>query len=186
MLRGLVREEVRRRTLRENLTDLAGIEKSVRGALASTAATTQATALGGNVTGLFVGGGAPANAKLKEALEAQEREKMLSAADKALHDRRQENAERERALKLYETETALKVEEENARLVEQQAKNKETHAKGDAAATRIQLGPFSEMTPGLVLSHAMMEMARSGHVATVHFTPDVVSAIQAAARAPGP
>jgi len=186
ILRGLVREEVRRRKLRENLTDVAGIEKSVREAFASEAASFQAAAVGGKIVALFVTGVVPANAKLKEALEAEEREKMLSAADKALHDRRQENAERERALKLYESETALKVEEQNVRLVEQQAKNKEAQARGDAAATRIQLGPFAEMTPGLVLSHAMMEMARSGHVATIHFTPEVVSAIQAAAQAPGP
>jgi hypothetical protein len=186
ILRGLVREEVRRRTLRENLTDVAGIEKSVRDTLAGAVPIAQVTAVGGTITALFVSGVTPANAKLKEALEAEEREKMLSAADKALHDRRQQNAERERTLKLYESETALKVEEQNAHMVEQQAKNKETQAKGDAAATRIQLGPFAEMTPGMVLSHAMMEMARSGHVATIHFTPEVVSAIQAAAQPPRP
>src|SRR5262249_9153208 len=90
ILRGLVREEVRRRTLRENLTDIAGIEKSVREAFASETASSQAIPVGGKIAALFVSGVAPANAKLKEALEAEEREKMLSAADKALHDRRQE------------------------------------------------------------------------------------------------
>jgi hypothetical protein len=98
----------------------------------------------------------------------------------------QENAERGRTLKLYESETALKVEEENAHMVEPQRGTRRRRRRATRRRHASSSARFAEMTPGMVLSHAMMEMTRSGHVATIHFTPEVVNAIQAAAPAPVP
>ena len=65
----------------------------------------------------------PADEEVEEAIGAQERQTMLTEADKALHGRRMKASENERTVKQYEADTKLELEKKQGKLLDEQAKN---------------------------------------------------------------
>jgi hypothetical protein len=116
--------------------------------------------------------------EVEQAIGARERQAMLTEADRALHDRRLKAAENERAVKTYEAETTLKLEEARAQLLEQQGENKKKEAEADAEATRARLAPFNDAEAGRVLGAALMKMAEGGRIANLSIVPEMLAALQ--------
>lgn len=111
------------------------------------------------------------------AIGARERQAMLAEADRAMHDRRLMAAANDRAVLAFEAVTQLKLEEDRAKLIDEQNKNKEKEAEGDAKATGLRLTPLKEVGPGTLLGAALMRMAESG-VDSVVFGPELLGALQ--------
>ncbi len=120
----------------------------------------------------------PNDDSVAETLGVNEREEMLTKADKARHDRRTKAAENERTLKEYEVETAKKVEEKRGLLISEQSKNKEAEAQSDAKATEIRMKVLADVQPGKILGAALMEIAKSGRLGSVSLTTELLSAIK--------
>ena len=71
----------------------------------------------------------PNDDEVTASIGSKERQTMLTQADLALHTRRLKAAESDRGVKTYESETALKLEEERAKLLAQQIMNKQQEAE---------------------------------------------------------
>lgn len=180
LLQSFVRGKVEKLALRESLAATADIERDVLAAVKSASGAFRE--LGVEIKNLFVTDVTPANPDLKKALEAEEREKMLSAADRALAERRKSAAENDRVLKEYEAETAQRLEAERAKLIEERNKNLSAEAAADADAVAKRLAPYANVAPGLVLALGIREIAASGRIGQFNFTPDVLAAINAAVK----
>jgi hypothetical protein len=116
--------------------------------------------------------------EVEQAIGARERQAMLTEADRALHDRRLKAAENERAVKTYEAETALRLEEERTKLLDRQGENKKKEALADAEAMKTRLAPFNEVEAGKVLGAALMRMAEGGRIANLSIVPELLTALQ--------
>lgn len=113
-----------------------------------------------------------------EALGSKEREKMLSDADKARHERQMDAAKNARAVKKYESATALTLETDRAKIVAEQSKNKLQEATGDAAATEKRLEPLLSVEAGKVLAFALVEGLKNNRVGTIVIGPELYGALQ--------
>ena len=120
----------------------------------------------------------PADHDVEAAIGAQERQSMLTEADRALNERRMKAAENERKVKQYEADTELELEIKQGELLEQQAKNKEKEAQADARATEIRLAPLESVEPGKILGAALMEGFKSGRVGSIVVAPELLAALQ--------
>jgi regulator of protease activity HflC (stomatin/prohibitin superfamily) len=123
----------------------------------------------------------PADEDLSEALGAREREEMLTAMDDAIADRRRRAAEKDRDIRKYEEETALKLAEDQAERVAQEGRNKVATAEAEAAAAAKLLEPYGEVDPGKMLALSLMEAAKRG-LRSVSIDPGLLAAIKGAAR----
>lgn len=119
----------------------------------------------------------PADEEVEGAIGAQERQTMLTEADKALHERRLKAAANERAVKEYEAETKLELEKKQAALLDEQAKNKEKEATADAKATGIRLAPLKEVEAGKLLGAAIMDAAKTGRLGSLSITSEFLAAV---------
>jgi len=119
--------------------------------------------------------------EVAEAIGSTERQAMLSEADTAMHDRRIKAAQNERKVKTYESATALTLEKERAKLVDQQGENEKAKATTDAAAIETRLGPYKELDPGLLLAVSINKMAERG-VSNLTIAPELLAAIKTAAK----
>lgn len=115
---------------------------------------------------------------VEEAIGAKERQLMLAAADDALHQRRLNGAENDRAVQTYEAATRLTLEKARTELIERQNENKRLEAQTDEETTRARLTPFSEIDAGKSLAAALMEMARGGRIGTLVIGPEILAALQ--------
>jgi hypothetical protein len=120
----------------------------------------------------------PADQDVEAAIGAQERQLMLTEADRALHDRRMKASENERKVKQYEADTKLELEIKQGDLLDQQAKSKEKEAKADAKATEIRLAPLEAVEAGKILGAALMDGLKSGRVGTIVVAPELLGALQ--------
>lgn len=136
------------------------------------------TRLGVTVAALFITSVAPANPDLKKALEAEAREQLFAAADKALADRRRNAAESDRALKEYEAETARTLEEQRAALVKERNANTIAEAEADATAAEKRLAPYRDADPRMLFALGIRELGASNRIGQVNFTPDFLAAMQ--------
>lgn len=178
-LQTFVRGEIGAKTLKEMLVAAAVLKDAVFAAITANADPWKAVGI--EVVSLFITGVAPANLDLKKALEAEAREKMLATADKAVADRRRAAAESDRGLKEYEAETARTLEERRAQLVKVRNANTVAEAEADAKAIDERLRPYRSMDAGTLLALGINEMGKSGRVGTFNVTPDLLSAVTAAA-----
>jgi SPFH domain / Band 7 family len=111
------------------------------------------------------------------AIGAEERQGMLTEADKALHDRRLKASQNERAVKQYEADTKLELEKKQGALLEEQAKNKQKEAETDAEATKTRLAPLKDVESGKLVGAAIMEAAKSGRMTNIAITTELLAAI---------
>ena len=116
--------------------------------------------------------------EVEQAIGARERQAMLSGADGALHERRLKAAENERAVKTYEAQTELRLEEARAELLDKQGENKQKEAEADAAAAKARLAPYNEAEAGNVLGAALMKMAEGGRIQNLSIVPELLAALQ--------
>lgn len=119
----------------------------------------------------------PVDEEVSEALGSQEREKLLTDADKARHARRMSGVRNERTVKKYEAETALHLEEERKKLITQQGENEKQKAKDDAAATTTRLTPLATVETGKILAAAITDAARTGKLGSLAITSEFLAAI---------
>ncbi len=119
----------------------------------------------------------PADEEVEEAIGAQERQTMLTEADKALHGRRMKASENERTVKQYEADTKLELEKKQGKLLEEQAKNKKKEAETDAEATKIRLAPLEDVESGKLLGAAIMDAAKSGRLGSMAITSEFLAAV---------
>ena len=136
------------------------------------------TRLGVEVRALFITSVAPANPDLKKALEAEAREILLAAADKALADRRKKAAESDRVLKEYEADTAKLLETQRAALVEARNANTLAEAEADAKAAESRLAPYKDADPRTLLALGIRELGANGKVGQVNITTEFLAAMQ--------
>jgi len=119
----------------------------------------------------------PKDDEVTKAIGVVERQAMLAAADKAVHDRRAKAAENERALKEYEAGTLLELEKKKKLLIEEQSKNKEEEAKGDAKAIGIRFAELNKIEPGKLLGASIMDAAKSGRLGSLAITSEFLAAV---------
>lgn len=119
----------------------------------------------------------PSDEEVEAAIGAEERQKMLSDADKAMHERRLKAVENDRAVKTYEAGTKLQLEKEQAAILAEQAKNKKTEAETDAAATEIRLAPLRKAEPKELLGAAILEAAKAGRLSTLNVTTELLAVL---------
>ncbi len=120
----------------------------------------------------------PGDEEVEGAIGAQERQTMLTDADKALHDRRLKAAANERAVKEYEAGTRLELEKKQGILLDEQAKNKEKEANADAKATEIRFAPLKDIEAGKLLGAALMDGLKNGRVGSIVVAPELLGALQ--------
>ena len=116
--------------------------------------------------------------QVADAIGAKDKELMLTEADKARHDRRTEASKNDRALKTYEAQTLLALEEERKNLIEKQSDNKKAEADADADVIKKKLAALNETDAGKVLSSALLEFAKNGRVGTLNIGPELFTAMQ--------
>lgn len=119
----------------------------------------------------------PKDQEVASAIGAEERQIRLAQSDKALHDRRLKASENDRTVKTYEADTKLELAKKQGELLDEETKNKEKEAHGDAEATRIRLEPLKEVSSGRILSAALADAARTGSLGKVTITSDLLAAI---------
>ncbi len=116
--------------------------------------------------------------EVDEAIGAQERQKMLTEADRAVHQRRLKASANDRAVATYEAKTKLGLEKERGLLLEEQGKNDVKRSEDEAKATEIRLAPLSTVDAGKVLGAALMKMAESGRIGNLAIGPELLAALQ--------
>lgn len=119
----------------------------------------------------------PADEDIENSVGVDEREKIITAADKARHKRQMAAAVNARAVKRYEAQTLQKMEEERKTLLVLQDQNKKAEATTDAAATTIRLAPLEDVEPGKLLGAAIMEAAKNGRLTNLSITSEFLAAV---------
>jgi len=119
----------------------------------------------------------PSDQEVEKSIGAQERQTMLTGADKALHSRRIKASENDRAVKEYETDTRLVLEKQQGELLDEKAKNKEKEATADANATAIRLAPLKDVEAGKLLGAAIMDAAKNGQLGSLAITSEFLAAV---------
>lgn len=167
-----VRQVLQTLTLREAVKQKGTIEQAVT---ASVLAMAETQNLGMDIGVVTVHRVAPANAELGRALEAEERERMLAAGDRATAQRRLEVAESDRRIKLYEAESAQALEADRAKLVEAKVANQLKEAEGEAEANKTRLAVYANADPAVLFALALQRMAE-GHIGELTITPELLGA----------
>jgi hypothetical protein len=119
----------------------------------------------------------PADTDVSAAIGSKEREDLLSAADTARHERRLKAVENDRAIKTFEAETSLKLEQEKGKLVEEEGKNQIAAASSEAEATRISLEPLTNTEAGQLMAASLMVAAREGKLGSIAITTELLAAV---------
>ncbi|MBI2483376.1 hypothetical protein HYV74_04360 [Candidatus Uhrbacteria bacterium] len=185
VLQTYVRREIATKKLKDALASAAALQATVAEMIKNDSAAFDA--LGVGVCNLFVTNVSPANLDLKKALEAEAREQMLAAADRALADRRMDAARNDRSLKEFESDTAMTLEQRRAALVEARNKNVVAEAEADAEANRKRLEPYAHVDPRMVFALGIRELGANGRIGQFNVTPEFLAAMQGASngRMPG-
>lgn len=111
-----------------------------------------------------------------KALEAEFRESLQRKADQAIYARRAAAVEQERTIKENELATAISLEEKKKKLLALQAQNAEDEATYRAKAQRIELQPFTEVEPRLLMALAFKNLgANAAKIGNLTITPDLLT-----------
>jgi hypothetical protein len=100
-----------------------------------------------------------ATPEMTRALEAEYRESLQQRADQAVYSRRAEAVEQERKIKQNELSTEVDLEERRQNLVDLQGANARKQAEFEAEAARIQLTPYQNLDPRLLMALAFRNFA---------------------------
>lgn len=177
LLPGYVRRQVVTHTMRELLTKTDQVRDAMLKEM--TADAEVFASLGVELVGLVVTAITPTNSQLRQALEAETREQVMAAADRAMHDRRMKSAEADRAVKTYEIATQQTVEEGRTALLAVQNANLVSTAEAEAKASTERLAPFRNVAPEVLLALALQEAAKNG-IGTLNVSPELLTALRTA------
>lgn len=115
--------------------------------------------------------------EMAKALEAEQREALQRRADEAIYARRAAAVEQERKIKENELATEVALEEQKQALIKLQAENAEKEALFRAKAQEIELGPFKNMDPKILMALAFRSIgANAGKIGNLTLTPDLLAA----------
>lgn len=142
-LQVLTREALKSLQLKEAVGHLESLIASLHEGLQASDAI---TSLGIEILGLFILAIKP-TPETANALEAEAREQILRAADKAIYDRRNAAVEQERNIKESELDTEIAIEEMNQKLVELTAANDKKEADSKAYAIAAVMNAVSKTDP---------------------------------------
>lgn len=142
-LQVLTREALKSLELKQAVGHLEALIRSLQEGLQTSDAI---ASLGIEILGLFILAIKPTPETAK-ALEAEAREGILRAADKAIYDRRNAAVEQERNIKESELNTEIAIEEMNQKLVELTAANDRKEADSKAYAIAAVMKAVSRTDP---------------------------------------
>jgi regulator of protease activity HflC (stomatin/prohibitin superfamily) len=110
-----------------------------------------------------------------KALEAEQREALQKRADEAIYSRRAEAVAQERKIKQNELSTNIELEQRRQELVVLEGENNRQKAELAAEATRLQLAPYSEISPQRLLALAMRDFAsNSSKIGNLTITSEIL------------
>lgn len=119
----------------------------------------------------------PQNAEIDDSIGATERQAMLVEADRATHNRRIEQVTNDRAVKKFEADTKLQLEQAQAELIKERAKNGQLEAAADAEATTTRLAPLADVDAGKIIGAAILKAAEGGQLGTLNITSEFLAAV---------
>lgn len=176
-LRAFVRESVRERDLKTNITAKSDLQNEVTEAIE--ADSDLFAKIGVTVVSFFITEVRAANRQLEGALEAEARETFLAENARLMAETRRKAAEDDRKLKQFEAETALKLEEGRTALITIRNSNVIAEAAADAEATEKRLDAYKDVEANVLLALAIEKMAENG-VSNLNITPDFLTALKGA------
>jgi regulator of protease activity HflC (stomatin/prohibitin superfamily) len=110
-----------------------------------------------------------------KALEAEQREALQKRADEAIYSRRAEAVAQERKIKQNELSTNIELEQRRQELVVLEGENNRQKAEFAAEATRLQLSPYTEISPQRLLALAMRDFAfNSNKIGNLTITSEIL------------
>lgn len=180
-LGGFVRREIAKDALKVLPTKTDAVRDAVWAAVGE-AKKDVFDALGVEVVGIVITAVTPSNANLRAALEAETREVLLAAADKAMHERRMKSAEADRRFQEHDLETKKAVERSRADLVALSNANLLATATAEAEAAAKKLEPYKNADPKVLFALAITEAAKGG-IQNLTITPELLSALTRLDRA---
>ncbi len=133
----------------------------------------------------------PTSSDILKAIGAEEKEQLLTKADKATHARQMAGAEDTRTLKQFESQTNLKLVEDNQKIIKQQNDNEKLKAdavlviekeKKDAelAHSKQELEELTKIPSDKLLSISLVKFAQSGNLNNLNISPELINAIMTA------
>ncbi len=167
-----VREEIRQ----HNVEDVVSAMKSVEDAVMLELGGDNLKEFGVRIISCSIPKIEPDN-EVAGAIGVSERQKLLTTADAAVHERRSKAAENDRKVRTYEAQTTTELEEERKKLLDVQGENEKKKAEDDATATQTRLAPLLAVKPGVLLGAALMEMAKGG-VTNLAVGPELLAALR--------
>ncbi|MBO0781143.1 MAG: SPFH domain-containing protein [Ktedonobacteraceae bacterium] len=102
-----------------------------------------------------------ATPEITKALEADYREALQKRADQAIYSRRADAVEQERKIKQNELATEILLEQNRQELIHLEGENERRKAELAAEALRLQLAPYREVDPRLLLALSMRDFANN-------------------------
>jgi hypothetical protein len=113
--------------------------------------------------------------EMAKALEAEYRETLQKRADQAIYGRRAEAVEQERKIKQNELSTAVVLEQRRRELVDLQGANARSQAEFEAEALKIQLAPYQNLDPRMLLALAFRDFASNAQkIGNLTITADIL------------
>ncbi len=120
----------------------------------------------------------PDDRQVAETIGANEKQVMITAADKALHDRQMKAEESTRRLEKYKADTELELEQKKKDLITEQNANNKLLAEGDRDNTKTRLDGYKDVDSGKLLGASLFTAAGSGSITTVSIVPELAAAIK--------
>jgi regulator of protease activity HflC (stomatin/prohibitin superfamily) len=113
--------------------------------------------------------------EMAKALEAEYRETLQKRADQAIYGRRAEAVEQERKIKQNELSTSVVLEQRRRELVDLQGANARSQAEFEAEALKIQLAPYQNLDPRMLLALAFRDFASNAQkIGNLTITADIL------------
>jgi hypothetical protein len=113
--------------------------------------------------------------EMAKALEAEYRETLQKRADQAIYGRRAEAVEQERKIKQNELSTSVALEQRRRELVDLQGANARSQAEFEAEALKIQLAPYQNLDPRMLLALAFRDFASNAQkIGNLTITADIL------------
>lgn len=133
----------------------------------------------------------PSNSDIAKAIGAEEKEQLLTKADKATHTRQMAAAGDTRTLKQFESQTNLKLEEDRTKIIEKQNANEKLKAdavllidkekkEAELAHSKQELEELVKVPSDKLLSISLVKFAQSGNLNNLNISPELINAIMTA------
>ncbi|MHA1274950.1 MAG: SPFH domain-containing protein [Promethearchaeota archaeon] len=114
--------------------------------------------------------------EIAKALEADYREALARKADEAIYERRAAAVEQEQKIKENELNTQITLEKQKQELIDLEGENIIRKSQYEAKANELQLSPYLNLEPKLVLALALKELALNAEkIGNLTITSEILS-----------